>query len=109
MVNRAIWRKNHCQERVAALVTGLKSVRLFFLGYLKQRVYNLLPTTLEDLKSNLTREIENIPAQMLKDTFLNFQKRRKLLIFAGGGHNEKKIKVICTSQYSGGHLTVFFR
>jgi hypothetical protein len=53
-------------------------------------VYNPLLKTLKDLRSNLTREIENIPAQMLKDTFLNFQKMRVLLIFAGGGHIEKK-------------------
>jgi hypothetical protein len=90
MVNREIWRKIHCQERVAASVTGLKYVRLFVWGYLKQRVYNPLAKTLEDLRSNLTREIENIPAQMLKDIFLNFRKRCELLITAGGGHIEYK-------------------
>jgi hypothetical protein len=37
----------------------------FLCDYLKQRVYNPLPKELEDLRSNLTREIENIPAQML--------------------------------------------
>jgi hypothetical protein len=88
MVNRAIWRKIHCQERVAASVTGPQSIRLFLWGYLKQRVYNPLPKTLEDLRSNLTREIENILAQMLKETFLNFLKRCELLISAGGGHIE---------------------
>jgi hypothetical protein len=42
--------------------------------FLKQKVYNLLPKKLEDLRSNLTREIENIPAQMFKDTFSNYKK-----------------------------------
>jgi hypothetical protein len=46
-------------------------------------VYNPLAKTLEDLRSNLTREIENILAQILKDTFLNFRKRCELSISAG--------------------------
>jgi hypothetical protein len=70
MVSRAIWRKNHCQERVTASVTGPQSMRLFFVDHLKKRVYNPLSKTLEDRISNLTREIENIPAQTLKETYL---------------------------------------
>jgi hypothetical protein len=58
----------------------------FLWGYLKQRVYNPLPKTLEDLRSNLSREIENIQAQMLKDTFFDFRKKCELLISVGGGH-----------------------
>jgi hypothetical protein len=61
---------------------------IFLWGYLKQRVNIPLPKTLEDLRSNLTGEIENIPAQMLTDTILNFRKRCELLIYAGGGHIE---------------------
>jgi hypothetical protein len=79
MVNRAIWRKNHYQEQVAASVTGPQYMRLFVWRYLKPRVYN-----------NLAREIENIQVHMLKDAFLNFQERRELLISASGGHIEKK-------------------
>jgi hypothetical protein len=61
----------------------------FFLwGYLKQRVYNPLPKTLEALQMNIEREVKNIPQTMLKDTFLNFRKRCELLISAGGGHIE---------------------
>jgi hypothetical protein len=44
-VNRAIWRKNHSQERVAASVTGPQYMRRFLRGYLKQRAYNPLPKT----------------------------------------------------------------
>jgi hypothetical protein len=62
----------------------------FVWVYLNQRVYNPLPKTLKDLRSNLTREIENIPSQMLKKTFLNFRKSCELMISAGGGHIELK-------------------
>jgi hypothetical protein len=37
----------------------------FLRSYLKQRVDNPLPKTLEDLRSNLTREIENLSAKTL--------------------------------------------
>ena len=61
----------------------------FYLwGYLKARVYNPLPKTLEDLKANITREIENISKKTLESTFLNFKKRCELLITAQGGHIE---------------------
>ena len=63
----------------------------FFLwGYLKGRVYNPLPKTLEDLKVNLEREIKNISKDILKSTFLEFEKRCHLLIAAKGGHIENK-------------------
>jgi hypothetical protein len=64
----------------------------FVWGFLKQRVYTPLPKTLEDLRSNFTSEIENIPAQMIKETFLNFRKMCELLISAGGGHIENKLR-----------------
>lgn len=61
----------------------------FFLwGYLKQRVYNPLPKTLDDLRSNITKEIKNIPVTILEATFKNFRKRCDLLISSGGGHIE---------------------
>ena len=63
----------------------------FFLwGYLKQRAYKPLPKTLEDLKCNITREINKLPTEILKKTFLNFRKRCDLLITAEGGHIESK-------------------
>jgi hypothetical protein len=61
----------------------------FYLwGHLKQVAYNPLPKTLDDLKANLEREINKITTDILKDTFLNFQKRCELVISAGGGHIE---------------------
>jgi len=61
----------------------------FYLwGYLKSRVYKPLPKTLEDLKVNIEREIQNIPKDALKSTFLNFKKRCELLLSTEGGHIE---------------------
>jgi len=63
----------------------------FFLwGYLKGKVYNPLPKTIDDLKANIEREIKKINADVLKSTFLNFRKRLKLVIEADGGHIENK-------------------
>jgi hypothetical protein len=38
MVNRTIWRKIHCQERVAASVTGPQSMRFFFVGLFQAEI-----------------------------------------------------------------------
>jgi hypothetical protein len=63
----------------------------FFLwGHLKSRVYNPLPSTIDDLKSNIEREIKNIDQKTLNSVFENFLKRCDLLKTAGGGHIEFK-------------------
>jgi len=41
----------------------------FLWGYLKRRVYSPLPKTLDDLKSNIEREIKNINKKTLKTIF----------------------------------------
>jgi AraC-like DNA-binding protein len=60
----------------------------YLWGYLKARVYNPLPKTLDELKANITREIKNISKNTLKSVFLNFKKRCELIISAQGGHIE---------------------
>jgi hypothetical protein len=65
-------------------------VTFFLWGYLKGKVYNPLPKTIDDLKANIEREIKKINADVLKSTFLNFRKRLKLIIEADGGHIENK-------------------
>jgi hypothetical protein len=40
-------------------------------GYLKARVYNPLPKSIEDLKANIKREFKKIPKKVLESTFLN--------------------------------------
>lgn len=61
----------------------------FFLwGYLKARVYNPLPKTLNDLRQNIEREIEKINEKMLKKVYENLKKRCSLIVSAEGGHFE---------------------
>ncbi len=63
----------------------------FFLwGFLKNKVYNPLPKTLDDLKANIEREIKNISKNILEKVFENFEERCKLVISAEGGHIEIK-------------------
>lgn len=62
----------------------------FLWGYLKSKVYRPLPKTLDDLKTNITREINNINTSVLESVFLNFKKRCQLLIEKNGGHIEEK-------------------
>jgi len=42
----------------------------FLWGYLKGRVFSPLPKTLDDLKSNIEREIKNINKKTLKIIFV---------------------------------------
>jgi len=53
-------------------------------------VFSPLPKTLDDLKSNIKREIKNINKKILKNIFENFEKIRNLVISAEGGHFEEK-------------------
>ena len=62
----------------------------FLWIFLKDRLYNLVPKTLEDLKINIEREIRNIKQDVLKSTFLNFRKRLNSIIEAKDGHIEQK-------------------
>ena len=64
---------------------------IFFLwGYLKSKVYNPQPKTLEDLKQNIRNKIETLKRPLLESTFNNMKKRLKLVIAANGGHIENK-------------------
>ena len=64
----------------------------FFLwGYLKSKVYNPLPATLDQLKANITREIKNIIKETLILNLLDFKKRCNLVIELKGAHIENKL------------------
>ena len=58
--------------------------------HLKSVVYNPLPSNLDELKTNITREIKKIKKEILKKVFLNLEKRCHLVIEAKGGHFENK-------------------
>jgi hypothetical protein len=68
----------------------LNSCDYFLWIFLKDRLYNLMPKTLDDLKINIEREIRNIKQDVLKSTFLNFRKRLNLIIEAKDCHIEQK-------------------
>ena len=88
MANLQIWSKIHHQGKMATTLPDLNPCDFFLWGYLKARVYNLLPKTLEELKANIEREIKNISIAALKSTFLNFKKRCEFCLTADGGHLE---------------------
>lgn len=68
----------------------LNPLDFYLWGYLKDRVYNPLPYSLDELKANILREIEKIDKNDLYKVFVNFEKRLDLIISAKGGHIEDK-------------------
>ena len=62
----------------------------YLWSYFQSEVYKPLPETFDDLKENITREIQKINTSILESTFLNFTKRTHLLFEKNGGHIDKK-------------------
>ena len=59
----------------------------FFLwGYVKSKVYEHRPSTLEHLKAAITEEINAIPHNMLEKVMVNFRERLQNCIDIGGRH-----------------------
>ena len=59
----------------------------FFLwGYVKSKVYEHCPSTLEHLKAAITEEIDAIPQNMLERVMINFRERLQNCIDIGGRH-----------------------
>ncbi|KAJ4427332.1 hypothetical protein ANN_24952 [Periplaneta americana] len=59
----------------------------FFLwGYLKDRVYATRPQTLDDLKHNITQEIQAIDNRVLQRVASNMERRVELCLMQNGGH-----------------------
>ena len=63
--------------------------------YLKDRMYFILPITQENLKVNITWEIEIISKKNLESIFLKFKKNWNLLIQANGGDSEIEYNCLC--------------
>ncbi len=57
----------------------LNKCNFFLWGYLKDRVYPLEPHTLDNLKNNTMREINNIPVSMLQRVSNNCVRREIVL------------------------------
>ena len=59
----------------------------FFLwSYVKSKVYERRPSTLEHLKAAITEEIDAIPQNMLERVMINFRERLQNCIDIGGRH-----------------------
>jgi len=58
----------------------------FLWGYLKGRVYQNKPLTIDVLKANITEEIQAVTADVLARTFQNMARRVQSCLDANGGH-----------------------
>ena len=72
----------HCPARSP----DLTAPDFFLWGYLKEKMYMNKPQTLDQLKSNIRQEIENIPVEILKKVMKNSIKRADLCRTAKGGY-----------------------
>ena len=58
----------------------------FLWGYLKRRVYQNKPRTIDALKANITQEIQAVTPDVLARTFQNMARRVQSCLDANGGH-----------------------
>jgi len=58
----------------------------FLWGYLKGRVYQNKPPTIDALKANITEEIQSVTTDILARTFQNMVRRVQSCLDANGGH-----------------------
>jgi len=58
----------------------------FLWGYLKGRVYQTKPRSIDALKANITEEIQAVTADLLARTFQNMVRRIQSCLDANGGH-----------------------
>jgi len=58
----------------------------FLWGYLKGRVYQIKPRTIDALKANITEENQAVTTDVLERTFQNMARRVQSCLDANGGH-----------------------
>jgi len=58
----------------------------FLWGYLKGRVYQNKPRTIDASKANITEKIQAVTADILARTFQNMARRVQSCLDANGGH-----------------------
>ncbi|KAJ4445207.1 hypothetical protein ANN_07008 [Periplaneta americana] len=66
-------------EPVATEISGFDNADFFLWGYLKARVYATRPQTLDDLKHNITQEIQTIDNRVLQRVASNMERRSLML------------------------------
>ena len=59
-----------------------------FWGLLKQRVYHPKPTSLDELKANIEREVSNLDPELIKRACGSLKKRCEKIISQHGGYVE---------------------
>lgn len=91
------WLEDRFHGRVISLKTNqpwpphspdLNPPDFFLWGYLKDRVYTSKPRTIEELKSNITKEIKGISQETCKRVIQNFAVRIRECGNLQGGHME---------------------
>ena len=88
--------KQHFEDRIVSLCDtiewppyspDLTPPDFFLWGYLKDRIYrNPKPRTLDELKSNIRREIENIPRETFPKVMTNMTTRMQAVIERNGAY-----------------------
>ena len=66
--------------------SDLTAPDFFLWGFLKSRVYQNKPATLQELKANIEEEIANLEPDVLRATMQNAVKSAQLCITSRGGH-----------------------
>ncbi|KAJ4430050.1 hypothetical protein ANN_22258 [Periplaneta americana] len=77
--------KKSLPEPVATEISGFDNAGLLSMGYLKDRVYTTRPQTLDDLKHNITQEIQ-ANNRVLQRVASNMERRVELCLMQGGGN-----------------------
>ena len=71
---------------MAARSCDLTLLDFFLWGHIKSLVYASKPATLDDLKDNIQREIDNVPVEMCARVVKNWVQIIDLCKRARGGH-----------------------
>ena len=66
----------------------LNPLDFFLWGFLKDKVYNPKPQTLDELKRNIKFHIRRVSAEVCDNVVNNFRKRLSLVVKRDGGHIE---------------------
>ena len=77
-----------CDPEWSAYSPDLNPLDFFLWGYLKDRVYQNRPETIEDLKQAIASEAHAIPRDMCKRVIDNFARRVQICLQRQGSHLE---------------------
>jgi hypothetical protein len=81
MVNQAIWRKIHCQERVAASVTGPQFMLLFFVRLSQTESLQSFAKKIGGSQILLNERNRKHPGSNIQKNFFEFPKKVRIIDF----------------------------